>query len=73
MGHSLEITHIEDEISFMNPINSFTHYGFLNNDSARVAALFEFREFAKGIVDKSSEIKNISPEYVSDLVEEFFF
>lgn len=160
MGHSLGIDHIEDEISFMNPINSFTHYGFLNNDSARVAALFEFREFAKdlesmgslkeavskdnlklqlmdrfglssersgdlsniifsynkikrkralnsneknifarkligvnyeegkkalenhiqgdprsleGIIDKASEINNISPEHVSDLVEEFFF
>jgi hypothetical protein len=36
MGYSLVIGHIQDEISFMNPINSFTHYGFVNNDSDRV-------------------------------------
>lgn len=49
IGHSLGLGHIKDEISYMNPINTGTHYGFINQDRERVANLFEISEFAKDL------------------------
>ena len=72
MGHSLGVDHIQDEISFMNPVNSFTHYGFSNNDKDRISSLFEIAEFSKDLESMGANLESLTnEELISNLEENY--